>query len=201
MGPDLLHSPATDRNKQSILDVLCDILPPEGHVLEVASGTGQHVVYFADALPKLVWQPTDPDESSRTTIRARVRAAGLNNVHDPIDLDVRNTPWPVKLADAVLCINMIHISPWAATEALFLNAGRILPSSGVLYLYGAYRQSDRDTTASNEAFDASLRSRNSEWGIRSLEEVVQFAETQGFALENTKDMPTNNLSVVFRNTL
>ena len=201
MTPDLLHSPATDRNKQPILEVLRGILPPEGRVLEIASGTGQHVVYFADALPKLVWQPTDPDESSLATIRERVRAAGLTNVRDPVDLDVRVAPWPVQLSDAVLCINMIHISPWAATEALFLNARHVLSSAGALYLYGPYRQSDRDTTASNKAFDASLRSRNSEWGIRSLEQVVNFAETKGFILENTKDMPANNLSVIFRNTL
>jgi len=201
MSPDLLHSPATDRNKQPILDVLCGILPPEGHILEIASGTGEHVVYFAEALPNLNWQPTDPDGASLATIRARVHAAGLTNVHDPIDLDVRNAPWPVELSDAVLCINMVHISPWAATEALFSNARSILSPSGVLYLYGPYRQSDQDTTASNEAFDASLRSRNSEWGIRSLEEVVHFADTQGFVLENTRDMPANNLSVVFRNTL
>ena len=201
MSPDLLHSPATDRNKQPILDVLREILPPDGQVLEIASGTGQHVMYFADALPKLVWQPTDPDEPSRATIQARVRAAGLTNVRDPVDLDVRDAPWPVKLSDAVLCINMIHISPWAATEALFSNARSILSSAGILYLYGPYCQKGRDTTASNKAFDASLRSRNSEWGIRSLEQVVHFAETQGFVLEKTKDMPANNLSVVFRNTL
>jgi len=201
MSPDLLHSPATDRNKQPILDVLREILPPDGQVLEIASGTGQHVMYFADALPKLVWQPTDPDEPSRATIQARVRAAGLTNVRDPVDLDVRDAPWPVKLSDAVLCINMIHISPWAATEALFSNARSILSSAGILYLYGPYCQTGRDTTASNKAFDASLRSRNSEWGIRSLEQVVHFAETQGFVLEKTKDMPANNLSVVFRNTL
>lgn len=201
MSPDLLHSPATDRNKQPILDVLRDILPPEGRVLEIASGTGQHVMYFADALPNLVWQPTDPDEPSRATIQARVRAAGLTNVHDPVDLDVRDAPWPVKLSNAVLCINMIHISPWTATEALFSNARSILSSAGILYLYGPYSQSGRDITASNKAFDASLRSRNPEWGIRSLEQVVHFAETQGFVLEKTKDMPANNLSVVFRNTL
>ena len=201
MRPELLHSPSTDRNKHPILDVLCDILPREGRVLEIASGTGQHVVYFAEKLPKLVWQPTEPDDSSRATIQTRLRASGLNNVHDPIDLDVRDTPWPVEHSDAILCINMVHISPWAATEALFLNAKDALSSAGVLYLYGAYRQSDRSTTASNEAFDASLRARNSEWGIRNLEEVVRFAKTQGFVLENTRDMPANNLSVIFRNTL
>jgi len=201
MRPNLLHSPATDRNKQPILGVLHDILPPEGHILEIASGTGEHVVYFAEALPKLIWQPTEPNKLSRSTIQARVRASGLTNVRDPLDLDVRDAHWPVKPSDAVLCINMIHISPWAATEALFSNARRILSSTGVLYLYGPFRQSDQDTTPSNEAFDASLRSRNSEWGLRSLEEVVHFATKQGFALENTKEMPANNLSVVFRNIM
>ena len=201
MTDELLHSPATERNKKPILEVLRHILPSTGLVLEIASGTGQHVVHFARELPNLFWQPTDPDEASRATIVARLRAANLDNVKEPMALDVLSTHWPVNLSDAILCINMIHISPWAATEALFLKAKHVLSSAGVLYLYGPYRQSGRHTEASNESFDTSLRSHNSEWGIRNLEDVTRIAELQGFVLETTKDMPANNLSVIFRNAL
>ncbi len=201
MRDELLHSPATERNKKPILEVLRHTLPSTGLVLEIASGTGQHVVHFARELPNLVWQPTDPDEASRATIVARLRAANLDNVKEPVALDVLSTHWPVNLSDAILCINMIHISPWAATEALFVNAKHVLSSAGVLYLYGPYRQSGRHTEDSNESFDTSLRSHNSEWGIRNLEDVTRIAEAQGFVLENTMDMPANNLSVIFRNAL
>ena len=201
MTQELLHSPATERNKKPILEVLRHVLPSAGLVLEVASGTGQHVVHFARELPKLVWQPTDPDEGSRAAIVARLRAANLDNVKEPISLDVLYTPWPVDRSDAILCINMIHISSWAVTEALFANAKHVLSSTGVLYLYGPYRQSGRYTEASNESFDTSLRSRNSEWGVRNLEDVTRIAEAQGFVLETTMDMPANNLSVIFRNAL
>ena len=201
MRDELLHSPATERNKKPILEVLRHTLPSTGLVLEIASGTGQHVVHFARELPNLFWQPTDPDEASRATIVARLRAANLDNVKEPMALDVLSTHWPVNLSDAILCINMIHISPWAATEALFLKAKHVLSSAGVLYLYGPYRQSGRHTEASNESFDTSLRSHNSEWGIRNLEDVTRVAELQGFVLETTMDMPANNLSVIFRNAL
>lgn len=201
MTDELLHSPATERNKKPILEVLRHILPSTGLILEIASGTGQHVVHFARELPNLFWQPTDPDEASRATIVARLRAANLDNVKEPMALDVLSTHWPVNLSDAILCINMIHISPWAATEALFLKAKHVLSSAGVLYLYGPYRQSGRHTEASNESFDTSLRSHNSEWGIRNLEDVTRIAELQGFVLETTMDMPANNLSVIFRNAL
>ncbi|SVB94765.1 uncharacterized protein METZ01_LOCUS247619 [marine metagenome] len=201
MRDELLHSPATERNKKPILEVLRHTLPSTGLVLEIASGTGQHVGHFARELPNLVWQPTDPDEASRATIVARLRAANLDNVKEPVALDVLSTHWPVNLSDAILCINMIHISPWAATEALFLKAKHVLSSAGVLYLYGPYRQSGRHTEASNESFDTSLRSHNSEWGIRNLEDVTRIAELQGFVLETTMDMPANNLSVIFRNAL
>ena len=201
MTDELLHSPATERNKKPILEVLRHILPSTGLILEIASGTGQHVVHFARELPNLFWQPTDPDEASRATIVARLRAANLDNVKEPMALDVLSTHWPVNLSDAILCINMIHISPWAATEALFVKAKHVLSSAGVLYLYGPYRQSGRHTEASNESFDTSLRSHNSEWGIRNLEDVTRIAEAQGFVLETTMDMPANNLSVIFRNAL
>ena len=200
MTIELPDNPAAERNKEPILNVLRDILPRKGLVLEIASGTGQHVVHFAKELPELNWQPTDKDEASTDSIMVRVRESGLDNIIKPILLDVRHIPWPIDHSDAILCINMIHISPWAATEALFTNANQALSSSGILYLYGPYRQSGRHNSATNESFDISLQSRNPEWGVRDLEAIVELAKAQGFSLENATEMPANNLSVAFRNT-
>ncbi len=190
------YSAAAERNKGPILDVLRRVLPEEGLVLEIASGTGRHVLHFAAALPGLRWQPTDADPELREWISASV-AADLGNVNAALQLDVLETPWPVREADALLCINMIHISPWAATVALFDGARATLSADDVLFLYGPYRRYDRHTAPSNESFDASLRSRDPEWGVRDLEEVTRTAEAAGFVLAEVVAMPANNLSVIF----
>ncbi len=194
----VLTYPATERNKAPILDVLRRVLPARGTVLEVASGTGQHVVHFAGNLPDLNWQPSDPEEGHRASIRARVAAAGLTNVAAPLRLDVLDRPWPVQAIDAIVCINMIHIAPWAAALALLQEAGNLLPGGGVLYLYGPYRRNDQDTAPSNAAFDADLRQRNAAWGVRNLEDVLREAAAVGLELQEIVEMPANNLSVVLR---
>lgn len=194
----MLTYPAPERNKAPILEVLAQVLPEAGTVLEVASGTGQHVVHFAAALPALSWQPSDPEPRHREAIRARIAAAGTTNVAPPLELDVCNRPWPVQGIDAIVCINMIHIAPWLAALALLEEAGRLLPAGGPLCLYGAYLRNGRHTARSNEEFDADLRRRNPEWGVRNLEDVVTHAEAQGLRLEQVVGMPANNLCVVFR---
>jgi len=193
----VLESPAAERNKQAILEVLERHLPGSGTVLEIASGTGQHVVHFARALPRLLWQPTDVDADLRAAAAARIRAAELDNVCVPLALDVLDPLWPLDAADAVVCINMIHIAPWSATLGLLSGTARLLPSGGRLFLYGPYRRDGRHTAPSNDAFDASLRARNSEWGVRDLEEVAACAREHGFELLDTVAMPANNLTVVF----
>ena len=190
--------PAPERNKAPILDVLQRVLPARGTVLEVASGTGQHVVHFASGLPALTWLPSDPQEDHRNSIRARVDEAGLANVVPPLALDVLDRPWPVRGCDAILCINMIHIAPWEATLALLGEAGRLLPAESPLYLYGPYRRDGRDTAPSNADFDADLRRRNPQWGVRNLEDVQRHAQAAGLALQEVVEMPANNLSVIFR---
>ena len=192
------YSGPAERNKGPILDVLRRTLPEEGLVLEIASGTGQHIAHFAAALPTLRWQPTDADPELLASIAASVSGTKLSNVNAAVQLDVRNTPWPVTEIDALLCINMIHISPWPATLALFDGAKDILSAGAALFLYGPYRRNDRHTAPSNEAFDASLRSRDPSWGVRDLEEVTKTAEAAGFLLEEVVAMPANNFSVIFR---
>lgn len=190
--------PAPERNKEPILEVLRRVLPASGLVLEVASGTGQHVVHFAAALPRLMWQPSDPEQPHRDSILARARAAALPNIAPPLPLDVCAKPWPLQQADAVVCINMIHIAPWEVTRALLQEAGRLLAPGGVLYLYGPYRREGRHTADSNAAFDADLQRRDPRWGVRNLEDVVGEAMQAGLVLEQVVAMPANNLSVVFR---
>jgi SAM-dependent methyltransferase len=184
-------SPAAERNKGPILEVLKRVLPQRGTVLEIASGSGQHVLHFAQALPKLTWQPSDADPEV-------ISQESLDNMLPPVALDVRRWPWPIERADAVLCINMIHISPWQATEALMHGAARVLPAGGVLYLYGPYRRGGGHTAPSNAAFDADLRARNSEWGVRDVEAVIDAAAREGLQFGEIVQMPANNLSVVFR---
>lgn len=191
-------SPAAERNAQPILEVLRRFLPRRGSVLEIASGTGQHVVHFARALSELSWQPSDADPRSLDSIRRWIDHEQLSNVLAPLILDVRLTPWPVTSAGAVVCINMIHISPWEATRHLLRGVAEILESGGVLYLYGPYRREGRHISASNEAFDADLRSRDASWAVRDLEAVLGLAEENGFTLEEIVTMPANNLSVVLR---
>ncbi len=189
---------AADRNKGPILAELERVLPGSGLVLEIASGTGQHVVHFAGALPNLTWQPSDADAAVRQSVRCWVAQQHLANVSAPIELDVCRLPWPIVHADAVLCINMIHVSPWAATQALFAGARDVLSGGGVLFLYGPYRRHGRHTSPSNEAFDSQLRATDPAWGLRDLEAVVELAGQAGFEPVRIVDMPANNLSVVLR---
>ncbi|MCZ6719709.1 MAG: DUF938 domain-containing protein [Gammaproteobacteria bacterium] len=191
-------SVSAERNKGPILEILKRILPSKSLVLEIGSGTGQHVVHFASALPALTWQPSDPDGEFRESISLWATAEKLSNVNVPVDLDVCRHPWPVPNVDAVLSINMVHIAPWAATEALLAGASDVLSDGGVLYLYGPYRRFGRHTAPSNEAFDAQLRGRNPDWGLRDMEEVVRLAEDAGFEHGETINMPANNFSLVFR---
>jgi SAM-dependent methyltransferase len=193
-----LFSEAAQRNRGPILAVLQRILPGTGVVLEIASGSGQHIAHFAAALPALQWQPSDPDPRSRVSISAWIRGESLANVHETVALDVCRMPWPALHADAIICINMIHIAPWAATEALFAGAQQLLAPGAVLFLYGPYRRFDRHTAPSNAAFDAQLRATNPAWGVRDLEKVVELAERTNFELAELVAMPANNFSVVFR---
>ena len=198
MSDDRLFAPATARNRAAILDVLRAALPPAGLVLEIASGSGEHVVHLAEALPGLTFQPSDPNAAARRSVAAWIAASGLVNVATPVALDAATTPWPVTSADAVLCINMIHIAPWSAAEGLITGAAGILPPDGVLYLYGPYRRGGVHTAPSNEAFDRDLRGRDPAWGVRDLEAVAALAEATGFAEPAITAMPANNLSLVFR---
>jgi Protein of unknown function (DUF938) len=190
--------PAAERNKGPILDVLARVLPERGVVLEVASGTGQHVIHFAKALSDLTWQPSDPDAELRESIAQRVEEERLANVNLPIDLDVARLPWPLRAADAALCINMIHVAPWSATLALLEGAKGLLSTEHVLFLYGPYRRFGRHTSESNAQFDLDLRAHNPEWGLRDLEAVSAVAAGAGFALAETVEMPANNFSLVFK---
>jgi SAM-dependent methyltransferase len=196
------YAPATLRNRDAILGVLKQHLPVSGLVLEMASGSGEHVLHFARAsADTLVFQPSDPDPSARDSIDAWAASLGLANVRPAVALDAAAAAWPVSHADAVICINMIHIAPWAAAVGLVHGASRVLPPEGMLYLYGPYRRGGRHTAPSNEAFDGSLRTRNPAWGVRDLEAVVELAESHGFAPPVVEEMPANNLSLVFRRRL
>jgi len=195
---DALASPSVARNRDPILAALCRVLPPTGTVLEIASGTGEHAVYFAAALPHLIWQPSDQDGKALRSIAAHRANSDLPNLLAPLSLDVAASGWPIEQADAVVAINMVHISPWRATQGLLAGAGRILPPGGVLYLYGAYKENGTHTAPSNEAFDADLRRRNPEWGVRDREAIAELAASHGLTLVARIPMPASNLSLVFR---
>lgn len=189
------HAPATERNRQGILDVLSRVLPERCLVLEIASGTGQHAAWLSERLPGRTWQPSDAEPSALAGIDAWC-AESRGDLRPAVLLDVHAPVWPVAEAGAVVCVNMIHIAPWSATPALFKGTARILPTGGVLYLYGPYMQGGRHTAPSNEAFDASLRAQNPAWGVRNLEDVVACGEEHGLSLVEVVAMPANNLSVV-----
>ena len=189
---------AAERNRQPILEVLVRLLPAAGMVLEVASGSGQHVMHFARALPALTWQPSEPDPELREAIRKRLEVEALRNVRMPLALDVLDSDWPLSLVDAVLCINMIHIAPWAAAEGLVRQSSRLLRPGAPFVLYGPYKRGGRHTTPSNEAFDASLRARDPAWGVRDLDDVTTLAQRYGFDCAEIVAMPANNLTVAFR---
>ena len=196
---DRLHAPATLRNREAILALLREALPSSGLVLEVASGSGEHAAYFAAALPGLDWQPSDPDPAALASIEAWRSEAQLPNLHPPIMLDAA-AAWPVSKADAILCINMTHISPWEATLGLMDGAGKTLRAGGLLYLYGPFIRDEVETAPSNLAFNASLKARDAHWGLRRVEDVIAAAEGQGLTLDQLVEMPANNLSLLFRKT-
>lgn len=199
---DLPFSTAAERNKQPILDALRELLDERGAALEIASGTGQHAVWFAAALEEWVWQPTDADARALPAIASRIAQSGLRNLRPPVLLDVMSTPWPaadapfVERFDAVFCANMLHIAPPATCAALMQGAARHLKPDGVLITYGPYLE-DGPVAPSNEAFDRSLRARDSAWGIRRLDEVVREAARAGLTLCARRPMPANNLLLVF----
>lgn len=191
-------APAVLRNREPIAALLPGLLPESGLVLEVASGTGEHAAFFAGLFPDLVWQPTDPDPGAVASIQAWRAEADLPNLREPLILDASSTDWPIDRADAILCFNMIHISPWDATLGLLAGAGTLLPPGAPLILYGPYLRAGIATAPSNEEFDRSLRARDPRWGLRELESVTAEAETRGLSFERLFEMPANNLTLVYR---
>ncbi len=192
-------APPALRNREPIAGVLREELPASGLVLEIASGTGEHAIHFAQAFPALDWQPTDPDETARASIAAWRDDAGLGNVRAPALLDAADPDaWPVQQADAMLCINMVHISPWEATEGLFAGAGRLLQAGAPLILYGPYLEDAVETASSNVTFDEWLKAKDIRFGIRRIEDVDQLAERFGLVRTRRTEMPANNLILVYR---
>jgi hypothetical protein len=204
------YAPATQRNREPILAVLQQVLPPAGTVLEISSGTGEHSIFMAPQLAPRCWLPSDPNPDARASISTWQRFAPCDNMYPPIDLDASSSQWLVDSQDlphcdfqqypitAIVNINMIHIAPKSAYLGLFAGAKRILPIDGILYLYGPFKQGGVHTAPSNAAFDASLRSQNSDWGVRDLEEITTVAQSHNLALQKVYPMPANNLSVVFK---
>lgn len=197
---DRRHAPATLRNRDAIAAVLAEWLPATGTVLEVASGSGEHVVHFAATFPALQWQPSDPDPAGLVSIAAWCGEAGLPNIAPPLALDASADGWPIDHADAILCINMVHISPWAATLGLLAGAARLLPGGAPMILYGPYIEPDVPTADSNIAFDASLRARDPAWGLRNIDDVKVAAAAAGLIFAERRAMPANNLMLLFRRT-
>lgn len=193
-----LASPSAERNREAIAGVLSQVLPRSGLVLEVGSGTGQHAVHFARLMPHLTWQPTEQDEDCLRSISAWAAVEPQANVRQPLYLDVTDAQWPIVVADAIICINIIHIAPWSTTQALLRGASRILPPGGFLCLYGPYRVAGKHTSASNRAFDEQLRAMNSEWGVRDLDAVLKEARAYNIEPAQTFEMPANNLIAILR---
>lgn len=191
-------SASAQRNREPILEVLRRVLPPSGLILEVASGSGEHGVCFAAALPTIVWQPSDLNAENHASIVAWREHAGLSNLLPPLLLDAAAPSWPVSAADAVVNINMIHIAPWSACEGLMRGAARVLAVGAPLVLYGPFHRDGRPTAPSNQAFDEQLRAQNPAWGVRDLEQVTAAADAAGLERDEIVPMPSNNLSLVFR---
>lgn len=192
------HAPAAGRNSAPIADVLERELPAIGTVLEVASGTGEHALFFARRFPHLQWQPSDPDPGALASIAAWREEEGPHNLLPPQALDAATAGWSVTQADAIVCINMVHISPWTATEGLFTGAAALLPHGAPLVLYGPFIEADVETAESNRAFDASLRSRDPAWGLRDRAALDALAQQAGFDETARYPMPANNLTLVYR---
>jgi len=201
------HAPATARNRQPILQVLQQVLPPQGTVLEIASGSGEHAVFFAPRLAPRCWLPSDVDPTALASIKAWQQQCPCDTLYPPLPLDAAAPDWPQTVVQqrpgddpitAIVAINMIHISPWQSCLGLLAGAGGLLPAGGILYLYGPFQRQGGHTAPSNEAFDRSLRSQNPAWGVRHLEAVAEVAARHDLSLAEVVDMPANNLSVVFR---
>ena len=190
-------APAALRNREPIAEVLAEWLPKSGTVLEIASGTGEHAIWFAKRFPDLEWQPSDTHSGALASIAAWRDAVDLPNLRDPIKIDASADDWPVASADAVLNINMAHISPWAASLGLIAGAARTLPAGGPLILYGPWLKDDIETAASNLAFDADLKARDHEWGLRRVEDFALAAAKRGFSFSDWRQMPANNLMMLF----
>ena len=196
-------SPSAARNSGPIREVLERVLPKSGIALEIGSGTGEHVICFAKALPGLLWQPSDPDPASRASIAAWIAAEGIANVRAPVAIDVRQAAWGVEDAApfaAMISLNMIHIAPWQAALGLLAGARRLLRPDGILYLYGPFMRSGAHTAPSNAAFDADLKRRDPRWGVRDTDDLVREAANHGLELREVIEMPANNLSLVFVKT-
>mgnify|MGYP002624820915 CR=1 FL=1 len=197
------HSPSAQRNTAPILSVLTPRLPAEGHVLEIASGSGEHVISFAQAFPQLTWTPSDPDADALASIKAWIAESGTENIRSPLALDVMAPDWAShapKTVDAIFAINLIHISPWAAAEGLMRGAGQLLREGGFLFLYGPYRRDGRQTSESNERFEEWLKGLSPEYGVRDLADIASEGEKNGLTLAETIDMPANNFSLILRKT-
>lgn len=193
-----LYSAACERNRAPILEVLREVLPPTGLVLEIASGTGMHAAFMAEALPSIEWQPSDADEEALASIEAWRTEAALPNLRSPVRLDVCAASWPIERADAIFNANMIHISPWAVTLGLLDGAARVLAAGAPLVMYGPYKRGGAHTAPSNASFDESLRARDPSWGVRDLERVVDEAAARGLDFEAVRELPANNLCVIYR---
>ncbi len=195
------YASATQRNRQPILEVLLTVLPPQGNILEIASGTGEHGTFFAEHLNPRRWIPSEPNPMLRASISAWQNKFPAENLHSPLDIDTRQEKWVIEdreiIIDAIVNINMIHISPWNACLGLMAGANRILPSGGILYLYGPFKRDGKHTAPSNQVFDRSLKASNPEWGVRDLEEVSAVAENHGLKLTEIIAMPANNFSVIW----
>ena len=192
------HAPSTERNRDDILAILRQVLPDQGTILETASGTGQHAVYFAPHFPEAVWQPSDHTAETLASIRTWAEQAAVPNLRDPLELDVTSPDWPIDAADAIVNINMLHISAWTTCEGLLAGAARVLRADAPLFYYGAFFRRDRATAPSNVEFDRSLRQRDPSWGVRQLEDVLESAQSHGLSFDRVVDMPNNNYSLVLR---
>lgn len=192
------HAPATMRNRDAIVAVLKDILPASGLILEIASGTGEHIVYFGRTFPDLTFQPSDPDPACCESIAAWTTREAVANVLPPLQLDAQAREWDVPHPAAILCINMVHISPWESSIGLFEKAGALLAPGAPLYLYGPYLRADVETAPGNLAFERSLKSRDLRWGLRDVADMDALAQRTGFTRESLVEMPANNISLVYR---
>lgn len=190
--------PSAQRNVGPIVEAVSPLLPRSGLVLEIASGGGYHSAVLADANPNLTWQPTDQDPDARDRIAQTVSEAALPNLNAPLEVNAEAAVWPIETADAILCCNMIHISPWSSAQGLFAGAGRVLSGGGILFLYGPFKVGGVHTAPSNESFQEWLTQQNPEWGVRDAEEVDDLGTQAGLSIEQSIEMPANNMLRVYR---